>query len=188
CGNLGNLCAGLLAYRAGMPASGFLAASNVNDVFSSFLRTGVAEERDSVQTVSNAMDVGRPSNLERIQWLFRDDPAALPRLVKGDTVDDVDTRACIAEVYRRTGYVLDPHAAVAYRAQERHRVDDGQPTVVLATAHPAKFPEVVEEAIGRRVAMPEGIASVMDAEEHYIETGATLAELETVMKRNEHHG
>ena len=103
-------------------------------------------------------------------------------------MDDVDTRACIAEVYRRTGYVLDPHAAVAYRAQERHRVDDGQPTVVLATAHPAKFPEVVEEAIGRRVAMPEGIASVMDAEEHYIETGATLAELETVMKRNEHHG
>jgi len=176
-GNLGSLCAGLIASLAGMPSLGFIAASNTNDVFPQYLDTGSFQPRVSLPTISNAMDVGAPSNFERIEWLFRDDPSGLQHIVTGASIGDVETADCIADVYRRTGYVLDPHSAVAYRAQERHHgVGDG-PTVVLATAHPAKFPDVVEKAIGRAVELPEGLASIMDAEEHFALIEPTLEAL-----------
>lgn len=177
-GNLGNLCAGLVAGLAGMPTLGFLSASNANDVFPRYLRTGSFQARDAVPTLSNAMDVGAPSNFERIQWLFRDDPKSLSNVVSGASVSDAETADCIATVYRRTGYVLDPHSAVAYRAQERHHGRGDGPTVVLATAHPAKFPDVVERAVGQAVELPEGLAAMMDAEEHFAHIAPTLAALE----------
>src|SRR5690606_22812800 len=168
CGNLGNLCAGLLAHRAGMPAAGFVAATNANDGFVEFLRSGRQSARPSIATVSNAMDVGDPSNLERIRWLYRNEENRLRRDVTGISVTDETTAACIADVHARTGYVLDPHTAVAYHAAVRHR--DGrsfaEPAVVLATAHPAKFPDVVERAIGRDIPLPEGLASAMTRPEH----------------------
>ena len=180
-GNMGNLCAGLIAQASGMPAAGFLAATNVNDVFGQFLATGNLEERPSIPTISSAMDVGRPSNLERIRWLFRDDPDRLGRVVRVTSVDDAETRHCIADVYERTGYVLDPHSAVAYRAADRHHDRDAAPAVVLATAHPAKFPEVVESAIGRTVEPPDGLRSVMEKEERFSEIAPTLDALETLL-------
>jgi threonine synthase len=180
-GNLGNLCAGLVASLAGMPCLGFLAASNANDVFPQYLNTGSFQPGASLSTISNAMDVGAPSNFERIQWLFRDNPGALQRIVSGTSIGDADTAACIATVYRRTGYVLDPHSAVAYRAQERHPDVGDTPTVVLATAHPAKFPDVVEQAIGRAVELPEGLAQVLDAEEHFVQINPTLEALEALL-------
>jgi threonine synthase len=122
--------------------------------------------------------VGAPSNFERIQWLFRDDPKSLSNVVSGASVSDAETADCIAAVYRRTGYVLDPHSAVAYRAQERHHGRGDGPTVVLATAHPAKFPDVVERAVGQAVELPEGLAAMMDAEEHFAHIAPTLAALE----------
>jgi threonine synthase len=182
-GNLGNLCAGLVASLAGMPCLGFLAASNTNDVFPQYLNTGSFQPGASLPTISNAMDVGAPSNFERIQWLFRDDPGALQRTVSGTSIGDAETAECIADVYRRTGYVLDPHSAVAYRAQERHPGVGDSPTVVLATAHPAKFPDVVEKAIGRAVELPEGLAQVMDAEEHFSHIDPTLDALEAFLDR-----
>jgi threonine synthase len=109
-------------------------------------------------TLSNAMDVGDPSNLERIRWLYRDDVAALGRDVRAVSTDDADTRTCIAEVYERTGYVLDPHTAVAWSAARRTPGGGGGPVVVLATAHPAKFPEVVEEATGVEPELPDALA------------------------------
>lgn len=175
-GNLGNLCGGLLAHRAGMPTRGFVAAVNENRAFTDFLSRGTFEPRPSIPTSSNAMDVGNPSNLERIRWLYRDDPSAVGRDVLGVSVSDEDTRACIADVYERTGYVVDPHTAVGMWALESVPRIDG-PSVVLATAHPAKFPEVVEEAIGRAVPLPKGIAAVMDAEERMGEIDAELGEL-----------
>ena len=176
CGNLGNLCAGLLAYRAGMPSSGFVAVTNANDGFVHFLAEGRLEPRPSVPTVSNAMDVGNPSNLERIRWLYRDDPAALHGDVRATSVSDDTTRNRIGDVYRRTGYVLDPHTAVAYHAaleQSEPRTKEA-PSVVLATAHPAKFPDVVEEAIGHEVPLPEGLARAMGLDEHMVSVAADL--------------
>jgi threonine synthase len=123
------------------------------------------------------MDVGDPSNLERVRWLYRDDPSRLRRDVTGLSVTDEETCRCIAEVYARTGYVLDPHTAVGVRAYERAAERGGGPTVVLATAHPAKFPDVVEKAIGREVELPPGIAGVMEAEEHMQDIAADLGAL-----------
>lgn len=176
-GNLGNLCGGLLANRCGMPNRGFLSAMNANRGFADFLASGEFEPRPSISTYSNAMDVGDPSNLERIRWLYRDDPDRLRREVKGESVSDEETRVCISAVHDRTGYVLDPHTAVAYRALERQDGARKGPVVILATAHPAKFPEVVEEATGEAVPLPVGIASVMDAEEHVEEIEAELGAL-----------
>ncbi|HET9948121.1 MAG TPA: threonine synthase [Longimicrobiales bacterium] len=180
-GNLGNLCGGLLARLGGMPARGFLAAVNANRGFADFLATGAFEPRPSVPTHSSAMDVGDPSNLERIRWLFRDDPAALREHVEGTSVSDEETRACIAEVHARTGYVLDPHTAVGVRAQAHCERSEGLPTVVLATAHPAKFPEVVEATLGIDVPLPPGIAAVMEAEEHMQIVTAELRALAAVL-------
>jgi len=183
-GNLGNLCGGLLAQICGMPNLGFISAMNVNRGFADFLELGNFKARPSIPTNSNAMDVGDPSNLERIRWLYRDDYERLRRDVTGFSVTDEETRTCISDLYNRTGYVLDPHTAVAYRALEQHGGYSAGPAVVIATAHPAKFPEIVEEAIGRKVPLPQGIASVMEAEEHMDEIPAELDALRAVLEAN----
>jgi len=156
-GNLGNLCAGLLAQRAGMPTRGFVAALNRNRMFADYLERGTEEPRPSVSTPSNAMDVGDPSNLERIRWLYGDDVERLRSDVHAVSVDDEETWACIARVHARTGYLLDPHGAVGWRAMELARDHAPGPLVVLATAHPWKFPEVVEQATGRHIPVPPGM-------------------------------
>jgi threonine synthase len=160
-----------------MPNAGFVAATNVNRTFVDYLTEKRYEPRASVPTFSSAMDVGDPSNLERIRWLYREDPTAVGRDVTGVSVSDDETQECIADVFRRTGYVLDPHAAVGVRAHGRLAAKAGTPTVVLATAHPAKFPDVVEAAIGRSVPLPPGIASVMEAAERMEEIAAELGAL-----------
>jgi threonine synthase len=183
CGNLGNLCAGLLAHRAGMPGSEFIGATNANRAFVDFMETGRHSPRPSLPTASNAMDVGDPSNLERIRWLYRDDPARMQRELHATSVSDDATARTIADVYARTGYVLDPHSAVAYHAAS-HRPPTGSteaPTVVLATAHPAKFPDIVERAVGREIPLPAGLAQAMDREEDFIELQPELQALEEAL-------
>jgi threonine synthase len=180
-GNLGNLSGGILAQRCGMPNRGFVSAVNANRGFADFLAEGRFEARPSIPTYSSAMDVGDPSNLERIRWLYPDSLEALRDDVTSVSVSDADTRACIADVYGRTGYVLDPHTAVGYLAHRAMPAPPDTPSVVLATAHPAKFPEIVEEAIGREVPLPPGIAAVMDAEEHMQPIPAELRALSDKM-------
>ncbi len=157
-GNLGNLCAGLIAARAGTPTHGFTAAANANRAFIDFLDGAPFEPRPSIPTSSNAMDVGAPSNLERIRYLYGGDDDALRRDVCGVALSDDDVQACIEGGHHRTGYVMDPHTAVAYEAANRRRSEPGVPTVVLSTAHPAKFPETVEAAIGCEVPIPDALA------------------------------
>ncbi|MDZ7778369.1 MAG: threonine synthase [Gemmatimonadota bacterium] len=183
CGNLGNLCAGLLAHRRGMPSSGFLAATNVNDAFVDFLDTGDHRPRASIATASNAMDVGDPSNLERIQWLYRNDPEQMRRDVRANSVTDETTARTIATVYRESGYVLDPHSAVAYDVAKRHRPPPSadEPSVVLATAHPAKFPEIVEPALGHEIPLPQGLAHAMEGEERALSLEPELGALSDVL-------
>lgn len=186
CGNLGNLCAGLLAHRRGMPSAGFLAATNVNDGFVEFLKTGDHQPRASIATASNAMDVGDPSNLERIQWLYRDEPDQLRRDVRGASVTDETTARTIAEVHRETGYVLDPHSAVAYHAAKRDGPSPSadEPSVVLATAHPAKFPDIVEPAVGHEIPLPPGLAHAMDGEERAVSLRPELEALSDALAAN----
>jgi threonine synthase len=165
-----------------MPTTGFVAATNANRAFTDYLTEGRFVPRRSVPTSSSAMDVGDPSNLERIRWLYGDDTAAIARDITGVSVSDEETRTCIGEFFARTGYVLDPHTAVGVRAHASLAAEVDTPTVVLATAHPAKFPEVVEEAIGRQVPLPEGIAAVMHAEEYMEEIPAELGALGAVLE------
>lgn len=143
CGNLGNLTAGVLARMSGLPIRQLLAAHNANDGFPRYLVNSAGGFGDSVRTLSNAMDVGRPSNFERLQWLLGD--RKMRMMIQGCSVTDQTTLASIRRVYRTTGYIADPHTAVALEAA---RALDS-PAVVLATAHPAKFADTVQTALGR---------------------------------------
>ncbi len=177
-GNLGNLTAGLLAHRMGLPAAGFLAAANENHVFPDYLSTGRFEPRPSVRTHANAMDVGDPSNLERIRGLHGDDVERIRRNVRGAWCTDAETLECIAEVWNRTGTLLDPHTAVAYHAARKLRV---QPAVVLATAHPAKFPDTVLAATGVRPDVPARLAEALAGEEWVISMKPRLDDLRRIL-------
>lgn len=161
-GNFGNLAAGLLARRLGAPIERFEAATTVNDTVPRYLLSGRVEPRPSVPTLANAMDVGDPSNLERIRWMFADDVPAIRRVVAASVHTDDDVRGAIRELDGRYGYVADPHTAIAYLGA-RHRLAAGDVSraVFLATAHPAKFGEVVEQVIGRPVAVPAPLAEAM---------------------------
>ena len=150
-GNYGNLAAGMLARRMGLPLGGFVAASNVNDVVPEFIRTGVYRPRPSVRTPANAMDVGAPSNFERMLWLCDGDPEMLRAELEGFRCDDASIRRTIDELYKRHGYFSDPHSAVGYAASAA--VD--KPGFYLSTAHSAKFGEVIESVTGSRVPLPE---------------------------------
>ena len=166
-GNFGNLTAALMAKRLGVASRGFVAATNVNDMVPEYLQTGVVRPRPSVPTISNAMDVGDPSNLARILALYDGDIDRLRKDLVGSVHDDDETRECIKRVYRRTGYVLDPHSAVSYLGTEAGRRAFGEgPCVVLCTAHPVKFREAVEPEIGGKVPIPEGLAACLRAERH----------------------
>ena len=160
-GNVGNLAAGVLAAQMGMPHAGFIAATNANDGLASHLRGDAFQPRPSVATLSNAMDVGDPSNLPRLQALFGGDMTAMRATVKGAKLDDAGTMAIMKEVLDRTGYVMCPHTAVGYAGLMEHRNPE-LPGVVLATAHPAKFGEVVERATAYTPEVPDHLADCLN--------------------------
>ena len=180
-GNLGNLFAGLLAGHGGMPVSGFLAASNENRGFTDYLQGADFEPRPSVATTSSAMDVGAPSNFERITWLHDGDHDAVRAEVQGVSVEEEAVAECIAELHRRTGYVADPHTAVAYAGAMRQNAPDDAATVVLATAHPSKFPETVEEAVGAEIPLAPGLRDALEREEEMVVIEPRLEALKTVL-------
>ncbi len=161
-GNFGNICAGLVAQRSGLPVKQFIAACNTNDVFSRYIETGVYNPLDSVQTISNAMDVGNPSNFIRILELFNGDYQLIKKHIASYSFSDEETAAIIANLYKKNHILLDPHTAVAYAAmnawQNEHQHDKG---IILGTAHPLKFAPVVEKIINQKVAMPKKMAELM---------------------------
>lgn len=163
-GNLGNLTAGVLASLSGLPVTRFIAAHNANDFFPAHLATGSLNYRPSVRTLSSAMDVGVPSNFERMQHLLS--PHQLRDRIWATSVTDERTQSTIREVYDRTGYVADPHTAVGLEAIRRYRDEGGKsgPVIVLATAHPAKFPEIVEPVLNFEVPMPEALKVLWERE------------------------
>ena len=160
-GNVGNLAAGVLAAQMGMPHAGFIAATNANDGLASFLQGASFAARPSVATLSNAMDVGDPSNRPRLEALYGGDLSAMRAEVKGATLDDAGTMRVMKDVLDRTGYVMCPHTAVGYAGLMAHR-NPSVPGVVLATAHPAKFGEVVERATGHVPDLPDHLAECLN--------------------------
>lgn len=166
-GNFGNLTAGFMAQQMGLPIKRLLAATNVNDTVPRYLATGDYVPRPSTATISNAMDVGAPSNFERLRfWLPT--LAQQRKIMTGYVCDDAATQQTMERVFRTTGYVLDPHGAVGWQAAEGYQRELGQiPVTVLETAHPAKFAEVVELAIGRAVEVPERLRALEERSESF---------------------
>jgi threonine synthase len=179
-GNFGNLTAGLIAKRAGLPISRFVAATNANDVVPEYLEQGTFTPRPSVQTMANAMDVGNPSNFERMRWLYDDNLEHMRRDIAGCRFADADVAATIKRVYEERGYLMDPHTAIAYMGLKVHGGvgrRSGRVGIFLATAHPAKFGEIVEPIIGRPVEVPEALAEVMAQPRHIVKIQATAEAL-----------
>ncbi len=172
-GNFGNLTAGLIAKRLGLPVSRFIAATNANDVVPVFLDTGVWMERPVKATISNAMDVSRPSNWERIVDLYGGDREAIRKDVQGHAFDDDHTRAAIRELNRRFRYIADPHGAVGWLGLEKHRqVLQDFAGIFLETAHPAKFPDVVSSETGTHLDLPARLSEILSGPRRFIAIGA----------------
>jgi threonine synthase len=182
-GNFGNLTAGLIAKRLGVPVSRYVAATNVNDVVPEYLRSGRYEPRASVRTVANAMDVGAPNNFERMQALYGGDVDAIRRDVMGVAYDDARVVAEIGDVYQKHGYLLDPHGAIAWLGLQEALAQNPDATgVFLATAHPAKFREVVEPAIGAPVALPAVLEEALARPRTRMSLSARYEDLERLLR------
>jgi threonine synthase len=162
-GNFGNICAGMMAQKLGLPIKHFVASNNENNVVTEYLNTKVYNPRPSVQTISNAMDVGNPSNFVRIQEIYENDYIALKQNLKSYSFSDATTKDAMLEIYNEFGYVADPHGAVGYLgAKEYLKTNSNAHCVFLETAHPTKFLDVVEEVIESTVELPDQIQSVID--------------------------
>ncbi len=170
-GNFGNITAGLIAKRMGLPIKRFIAANNANDIFYEYLKTGEYKPRHSVQTIANAMDVGDPSNFARVLDLYGKDHAAICAEISGATYTDDEIAATVKSTLEETGYQLDPHGAVGYRALTE-LLEPGETGIFLETAHPAKFKETVEGITEKEVAIPDRLAAFMAGTKQSIEIPA----------------
>lgn len=161
-GNFGNICAGLLAYCSGMPAKHFVAACNANAVVPVFLRSGDYQPKPAVATISNAMDVGDPSNFVRVLELFKQELGSLKHMLSSYSISDVDTRKTIREVYSSWGYLPDPHGAVGFKALQQYlQQHPDSKGFFLETAHPVKFYDVVEPVIQSNIPLPDAVRGIM---------------------------
>ena len=175
-GNFGNICAGMMAKASGLPLGHFVAACNANDVVTRYLATEKYEIHKALATVSNAMDVGNPSNFVRILEILENNFPALTKVLSSYSIDDTTTKTTIARVYKTNNYTLDPHGAVAFAAAEIYLAKHPQAkTIILETAHPVKFPEVVEEAIGEKIVIPASVEFLFDKEKISIPLAANYA-------------
>lgn len=166
-GNFGNITAALFGHRMGLPVKRFIAANNANDIFYNYLRTGKYEPKPSRQTIANAMDVGDPSNFARIYDLYGGDHCKVTQLISGATYTDEQIRETMTDCYHDNGYILDPHGACGYRALTEGLKND-EYGVFCETAHPAKFKETVESAIGTDVEIPARLAEFMKGKKQSI--------------------
>lgn len=195
-GNFGNICAGMMAKASGLPLGHFIAACNANDVVTRYLSSEKYEIQKAIATVSNAMDVGNPSNFVRILEILENNFPALTKALSSYTIDDTTTKATIARVYKTNNYTLDPHGAVAFAAAEIYLANlekantssnaqyntNSYSAIILETAHPVKFPEVVEEAIGQIIAIPDSVKFLLDKKKVSTALAANYAAFKNWMK------
>jgi len=162
-GNFGNICAGMLASKMGLPIHHFVASSNANNVVDRYLTTEQYDPKPSVQTISNAMDVGNPSNFIRIQELFLQRFNGLKEKLSSYSFTDQETENCMKKVFKEANYILDPHGAVGYLGLQKFLATNPDYTgVFLETAHPVKFLETVENAIDHKLEIPASIKALMN--------------------------
>lgn len=161
-GNFGNICAGILAHISGLPVNHFIAACNANEVVPRFLQTQQYIPAPAVPTISNAMDVGNPSNFVRILELFDNQFLELKNKLSSNSISDEETRMTIKNVFLKSGYLLDPHGAVGYAALDEYLKTSKAKGILLETAHPVKFYDVVESVINGKIPVPHSIHSLLD--------------------------
>ena len=161
-GNFGNVCAGMMAQQLGLPINHFIASNNENNVVTRYLMSKLYEPKPSVQTISNAMDVGAPSNFIRIQEIYKNKFDSLKTNLSSYSFSDDETKEAMLEIYNNYGYVADPHGAVGYLGCKAYlKENPNSHCVFLETAHPTKFLDVVEDVIKEKQRLPEQIKSVM---------------------------
>ncbi|HEY4207842.1 MAG TPA: threonine synthase [Puia sp.] len=181
-GNFGNICAGLLAHRSGLPVKHFIAACNANDVVPSYMQTGTYATRPAVPTLSNAMDVGDPSNFVRILEIFNHEFSSLQKVLTSYSITDEETKAAIREAYGRYGYLPDPHGAVGFLALERYlETHPGDKGIFLETAHPVKFYDAVEAVTGKKVPIPDNVSHLLGKEKHSIRMSPDFSRLKAFL-------
>ncbi|GAA4445662.1 threonine synthase [Ravibacter arvi] len=180
-GNFGNLSAGLLAWKMGLPVEKFIAATNLNNVVPRYLDSGSYHPEPSVATLSNAMDVGNPSNFVRLSRLLNDDLHTTRNMVAGYYFDDRQTQAAMREVNELFDYVVCPHTAVAYLGLKDFLGNRaGQVNgIFLSTAHPAKFLELVEDTLGQKITIPENLEKLLSKEKKSIKMSASFADFKS---------
>ena len=168
-GNFGNICAGLLANRSGLPVRHFIAACNANDIVPTYLQDGNYQPKKALATLSNAMDVGNPSNFIRVLELFHKKFISLKNVLSSYSISDEETKKTVADVYAKHNYLLDPHGAVGYLSLEKYlEQNPGGKGIFLETAHPVKFYDVVEPIISSKVPIPASVQSLLGREKHRI--------------------
>jgi threonine synthase len=177
-GNFGNICAGLVAQQSGLPIKHFIAACNANDTVPEFLRSGNYQPKKAIPTISNAMDVGDPSNFIRIMQMFNQQIDGLKKTLNGYTISDDETKATLVSVLKEHNYLLDPHGAVAYNALRQYQAQHPHTKgVILETAHPVKFYDVIEPLINQPVPVPEIVAEQIKKEKVSTKISANINEL-----------
>ena len=165
-GNFGNLCSGILAKKMGLPIHHFIASTNINDIVPKYIDTGIYSPKPSKETISNAMDVGDPSNFIRIERIFNDNYKELIKNISGYKFSDIQTRKAISNLYGFFNYTTEPHGAIAYMGLKKYLEDKKSDYlgVFLGTAHPIKFREVVENEIKTRIKMPSQLKGILSKE------------------------
>lgn len=168
-GNFGNICAGLLIHRSGLPVTHFIAACNANNIIPQYLESGNYFPKQAVSTLSNAMDVGNPSNFVRVLEIFNREFQSLKNVMSSYSISDAETKDTLAKVYAKNRYLPDPHGAVAYSALDQYLYDHpGLQGIFLETAHPVKFYDVVEPIINEKVPIPDAVKELLHKEKKSI--------------------
>lgn len=163
-GNFGNICGGLIAHKMGLPVEKFIATTNVNDIVPEYLKTSVFAPRPSIATISNAMDVGNPSNFPRMTALFGDVYESVKEKVQGYSFTDEETKIALKAIYEETGYIMCPHTAVAYLGLKAYfsQTNSTANGVFLSTAHSAKFLDIVEPILDKKLEVPQELESIIN--------------------------
>ncbi|GHT40998.1 threonine synthase [Bacteroidia bacterium] len=182
-GNFGNITAGLIAHRMGLPVRRFIAANNKNDIFLQYLLTGFYRPQPSVQTLANAMDVGDPSNFARILDLFDHNHETITQFISGFSCDDDAIRKTVKTCYEATGYLLDPHGACGYLAL-LEKLQVNETGVFLETAHPAKFKDTIDRIIGNEIEIPEKLQVFMRGKKQSIELSKDFSDFKGFLLRH----
>jgi threonine synthase len=181
-GNFGNLCAGLMAWQSGLPVNHFIAACNANDVVPAYLQTGEYHTATAKPTLSNAMDVGNPSNFVRILEIFHHRLTSLKKMLTGYSISDAETIAAIRKLYTQHHYLADPHGAVGWLSLDRYLTDHpGDSGLFLETAHPVKFYDVVEPIIGTKIPLPASVADLLNKQKKSLKMAPLFDELKAFL-------